>query len=223
MIIGERASSINVMSASSTIAMHRPRKARSLAIAALLLREVREAVARLVRSQVAKVVEAHFAGGAVAHIGAVGTAPLLEGVELGHARHTQAEVLEQRPHRGRVALCQIVVGDEHMHRNTRQRGGAGRQGHGDGLALATTHLGQTAVEDDPGRKVLHFGGPQTELEMARVANSQQELCGHVGAEPLSLRLPKHLFLPRQRVDSRQVAGVCAEVSKRAQKPAAAAP
>ena len=40
---------------------------------------------------------------------------------------------------------------------------------------------------------------------------------------MSLRLPKHLFLPHKRVDSRQVAGVCAEVSKRTQKPAAAAP
>ena len=48
-----------------------------------------------------------------------------------------------------------------------------------------------------------------------VASHQQRL--------FLVRLPQHFFLPRQRVDSRQVVRVCAEISKRTQKPTAADP
>ena len=143
-----------MLSASSTIAMHRPRSKRPLAAVAGASARSRDCngVARPVEA-VAQVVEDEFLRGAVGDVAGVGDARAVRppaACVTAPTRQTQRAI--ERPQRFGVARDQVVVGGDDVHGDAGERGGRGRQRYRERLAFAGRHLREPIVEHDARRR-----------------------------------------------------------------------
>ena len=101
-----------------------------------------------------QVVEHQFLGGHEGDVAAVGAHALVAWCQRHHAAHAQAQRGIERSQCLAVALHQVVVGGHQVHPHLAQRRSGSGQGGSDGLAFAGGHLGQAALQDQPGGAVL---------------------------------------------------------------------
>ncbi len=181
MISGVRASSIRMLSASSTSMEKRRALHRLLAVAGRphaqhAAQEVGLSLADPPQQQaVAKEIEAEFLGRAVGDVAGVGFAP----VGLAHLRfddadrHAQAFV--DRPHPVGVAAGQVVVDRGQVRPLAFQRRQIQGQRGGQRLAFARLHLGDRAVVHGDAAQNLHVEVPHVERAPAGLAHQGKGL------------------------------------------------
>ena len=98
---------------------------------------------------VAQVVKGELLVGAVDHVRAVAAAPGRRVHIRGDRPDGKAQGLVDGAHLPGIALHQVVVDRDHVHRQAGQGGGGRGQGGGEGFALAGLHLGQAAMGQHP--------------------------------------------------------------------------
>ena len=126
---------------------------------------------------VAQIVEGQLLGGAVGDVAAVGGAALRLVQRARHRAHGQPQQAIDRAEVGRIAIHQVVVGGDDVHRHAGQRCSGGGDRGSQRLALAGGHFRQAVAEhdargDELGVKLLHAQRPR-----GRLAH-QRERCGH---------------------------------------------
>ena len=128
---------------------------------------------------VLEVVEHQLLVGAVGDVAGIGGAPRGRLHALGDGAHRKPEEAVHRLHPFGVAQYEEVVDGDDVHRNTRHRGGAGRQRGGEGLALAGFHFGDLAVEHHAATQQLHVERAHPQAPFGDLAH-QRERLGHQG-------------------------------------------
>ena len=179
-ISGVRASSTSTLSASSTMANCRPRSSsRPPAPRAIEQAEPhRDRVRPAAEHQpVPEVVEGDFLVAAIRDVAGVGGAPLRRLLAAAHAAHRQAEPLVDRRHLLRIALGQVVVDRDDVHRLAGERRGGRGERRGEGLALAGVHLGDHAAQHRPAADQLDVEMPHAEHPRRGFAHQRERLRG----------------------------------------------
>ena len=124
---------------------------------------------------IAQVVEGDLLVAAVSDVAAVGRAARFRVHALLDAAHGEAERMVDGPHALRVALREVVVHRDDVHRAPGERRGCSGEGRGDRLALARLHLGQHAVEHRPAADELHVEMPLADRARCRLAHQREGL------------------------------------------------
>ena len=163
MISGVRASSIRMLSTSSTIAKRWPRWKVALEAG---------------RHVVAQVVEAELGVGPEGDVGLIGGVPAVAVVgQVGVLEHADGhpERVVERAHPLGVATGEVVVDGDEVDALARERVEEDGQGRGQGLALAGLHLGDRAgVQHHPADQ-LHVVMALAERPLARLAAERERL------------------------------------------------
>ena len=155
------------------------RQVRSCAVAGLQCAGAQHArvVLAAAAQVVFQVVEHQFLGGHEGDVAAVGAHALVARRQRHHTAHAQAQRGIKRRQRLAVALHQVVVGGHQVHPHLAQRRSRSGECSGDGLAFAGGHLGQAALQDQPGGAVLGVVGCLAERARHRSPGHSQGLAG----------------------------------------------
>ena len=142
--------------------------------------------------QVAQIVEDQGLVRAVHDVGPIGPPPLGRIHFHTDPGHAQAQRLIQRRHDLRVALDQIIVGGDDMHRQPGQRRRGGRQRGGQRLALARVHLGHHALQHGPAAQQLHIEMRLAQRQPARLPHQREGARGAGLGDAIAAQVEGHL-------------------------------
>ena len=173
MISGVRASSMRMLSTSSTIAKWWV--ASGLPASSSIAAAVLDLLLQRRGHVVAQVVEPELGVGAVRDVGGVGGALLLVRLHVLQHADGEAERLVDRPHPVGVAAGQVVVDRDDVDALAGQRVEDDGGGGGQRLALAGLHLGDRAVVQDHAADHLHVEVPHVHAAAADLAHERERL------------------------------------------------
>ena len=172
MISGVRASSIRMLSTSSTIANVWYGR---LALLGLRPAAVLDLLLQRGRHVVAQVVEAELRVRAVRDVGGVGVALLLVGLHVLQHADGDPEHVVDRLHPQRVAAGEVVVDGDDVDAAAAERVEDDRERRGQRLALAGPHLGDLPVVEDHPADQLHVEVAHPHRALARLTDEREAL------------------------------------------------
>jgi hypothetical protein len=148
---------------------------------------------------IAQVVEGDLLVAAIGDVTAVGRAARLRVHALPDAAHAEAERAIDRPHRLGIALGEVVVHRDDVHRAPSERGGRSGQRRGERLALAGLHFRNHAVQHRPAADQLHVEVPLADAAGRRLTREREGLRSQLdAAEALVPQAQPQLRRPREQ-------------------------
>ena len=176
----------------------------------MLRAQVEVAAGAAPHDPVAQIIERELLAGAIRDVAGVSALTAGSVERLRHEAHAQTQSCIKRPQRLSVPRDEIVVGRDHVDRDSGQRRGGGANRGGECLAFAGGHFREPVVEHDARSHELAVIGADAEGTRAQASLTSANALGHhrideaVAPEPRANQRQTLLQLCRSRRHERRV-------------------